>query len=503
MQPRGVARACRRSPIPEASKHTQPLSQPLSQPCPDEEATKASIKAPTKVLRFFRHMGDRFASSDTSSKLGHFGLSARRSAGLRALKGSSWDRPCPGAGGGLGLRGLANKCIQNHNNCLALIGSAFTLVLSVPSLACQLPGTIRLTAPTIAVTINLKTTTETPGPSQPPAANALPWLGSDRERFVRACLCQPVDRAPVWLMRQAGRVLPEYRALKEKYSFGELVLTPELAAEVTLQPIRRFGFDAAILFSDILVVPEAMGQGYRFREKGGIEMDFGIASPADVARLDEEDALSRLQYVAEALRLIKRELAGKTALIGFAGSPWTLANFMMEGGSVKEYAKARNLFYTNRGLFDQLCEKLTKVVSEFLRMQIDAGVDAIQIFDSLGGLLGSNAFEEASGCWMRRIVASLGGRVPVIVFTKGAHGSLDQLARNRRPGVGYGLDRAPGQRPASAAREHWDSGQPGPAAPGDHAGGDSRGDASHPGRDEGARRAYFQPGTWRASVGET
>src|SRR4051812_8672479 len=185
---------------------------------------------------------------------------------------------------------------------------------------------------------------------------------TSRERFVAACNCRPVDRPPIWMMRQAGRCLPEYRKLKEKYSFLELVQTPDLAAEVTLQPIRRFGFDAAILFSDILVVPEAMGQGYHFREKGGIQMDFGIESAADVTGLKDSDALSRLQYVSEAIRLIKKELGDKTALIGFAGSPWTLANFMMEAGSAKEYAKARHLFYTNRELFDQLCEKLTRVV---------------------------------------------------------------------------------------------------------------------------------------------
>jgi uroporphyrinogen decarboxylase len=228
-------------------------------------------------------------------------------------------------------------------------------------------------------------------------------------------------------MRQAGRVLPEYRALKEKHTFSELVQVPELASEVTLQPIRRFGFDAAILFSDILVVPEAMGQGYHFKEKGGVEMGFAIRDAADVARLDESGVAERLAYESVAIRLIKKELHGKTALIGFAGSPWTLANFMMEGGSSKEYAKARRLFYTERGVFDSLCEKLTRAVIEFLQLQIQAGVDAIQIFDSLGGLLGPHAFEAASGRWMRQIIQALAGQVPVIVFAKGAHGSLGDL----------------------------------------------------------------------------
>src|SRR5579859_2255181 len=144
---------------------------------------------------------------------------------------------------------------------------------------------------------------------------------TNRQRFLDACACRPVDRPPVWLMRQAGRELPEYRLLKEKYSFLELVQTPELAAEVTLQPIRRFDFDAAILFSDILVVPEAMGQGYHFRETGGIEMDFKISSAAEIERLNSSTVCERLQYVSQALRLIKRSLGHETALLGFAGSP--------------------------------------------------------------------------------------------------------------------------------------------------------------------------------------
>jgi uroporphyrinogen decarboxylase len=250
---------------------------------------------------------------------------------------------------------------------------------------------------------------------------------SARDRFVCACHCEAVDHPPIWLMRQAGRVLPEYRALKEKYDFAQLVETPELAAEVTLQPVQRFGFDAAILFSDILVVPQAMGQAFRFRERGGVEMGFMVESMTDVKRLEVSGIAQNLQYAVQAIQLTKKELAGKTALIGFAGSPWTLANFMMEGGSAKEYAKARQLFYTDRALFDHLCEKLTLAVVEFLQMQIDAGVDAIQIFDSLGGLLSADAFEGASGVWIRRVIDGLRGQVPVIVFAKGAHGSLRSL----------------------------------------------------------------------------
>lgn len=241
----------------------------------------------------------------------------------------------------------------------------------------------------------------------------------NRQRFLRAVRCQPVDHPPVWLMRQAGRVLPEYRALKAKYSFLQLVQTPELAAEVTLQPIRRFGFDAAIVFSDILVVPEAIGQPYHFRDSGGVEMAFAVRSAADIARLSTEELTERLQYVARAIRLVKAALNGKTALLGFAGSPWTLANFMLDGGSSKQHTRALALFREDRSLFDLLCEKLTVAVTHFLRMQIGAGVDAIQIFDSHGGLLPPDEFEAASGRWIKQIIRNLDGQAPAAVFSKG------------------------------------------------------------------------------------
>ena len=250
-----------------------------------------------------------------------------------------------------------------------------------------------------------------------------------RERFRAACACEALDRPPVWLMRQAGRCLPEYRALKEKRTFLELVQTPELAAEVTLQPIRRFGFDAAILFSDILIVAEAMGQPYHFRDQGGIGMDFAVRTAGDVARLETGAVTERLQYVAQALPLIRRELGGGTALLGFAGSPWTLANFMAEGGSARKFARAEALFREEPKVFMALMEKLTTAVTELLQMQIDAGVDAIQIFDSLGGLAPEGLYEELSARWMGRIIRSLGGQTPVIVFGKGAQGSWDALLR--------------------------------------------------------------------------
>lgn len=248
-----------------------------------------------------------------------------------------------------------------------------------------------------------------------------------RERFLMACRCKGVDRPPVWLMRQAGRALPEYRKLKEKYSFLELVQNPELATEVTLQPVRRFGFDAAILFSDILVVPEAMGQPYRFRDTGGIKMDFAVRTKADVDRLSAERVTKQLSYVDKALRMLRKELGKSTALIGFSGSPWTLATFMMEGGSAEKYTRALALFREDPRTFRALARKLTDAVTAYLKMQIAAGVDAIQIFDSHGGHLSADEFQAASGQWMKQIVSSLGGKVPVIVFSLGTHENWNDL----------------------------------------------------------------------------
>jgi len=248
-----------------------------------------------------------------------------------------------------------------------------------------------------------------------------------RQRFLDACRCRPVDRPPVWLMRQAGRALPEYRKLKEKYTFVELVQNPELATEVTLQPIRRFGFDAAILFSDILVIPEAMGQKYRFRETGGIEMDFAIRSKADVERLSVDQVVKRLQYVDKALRLLRKELGKERALIGFSGSPWTLATFMMEGGSAQKYTRALALFREDPKTFRALAKKLTEAITAYLQMQIAAGVDAVQIFDSHGGHLAQSEFQAASGKWIKEIISELGGKVPVIAFSLGTHHNWDGL----------------------------------------------------------------------------
>jgi len=242
---------------------------------------------------------------------------------------------------------------------------------------------------------------------------------TNRQRLLNALALRPNARPPIWLMRQAGRCLPEYRALKEKYSFRQLVTTPELAAEVTLQPVRRFSFDAAILFCDILVVPEAMGVPFQFTDTGGLQMET-LKDSSQVARLNSEGVAGRLQYVAQALGLVKKQLGESAGLLGFAGSPWTIANFMLEGGGAVPYSRALSLFRNERSVFDRLCEKIVRATTDYLNMQINCGVDALQIFDSLGGLLPQADFEAASARWMREIIAGLGGRVPVIVYSKGA-----------------------------------------------------------------------------------
>jgi uroporphyrinogen decarboxylase len=243
---------------------------------------------------------------------------------------------------------------------------------------------------------------------------------TSRERFLAACACTPLDRPPLWVMRQAGRYLPEYRALKAKSSFLEMVRTPALAAEVTLQPLRRFALDAAILFSDILVIPEALGQGYRFREEGGIAMEFRLDTRAQVDALAPAAAVpERLRYVADTLSLLKQELAGQKMLLGFGGSPWTLATYMVEGGSSDEFERIKQLFYTDRATFDALLEKLTAALVAYFQMQIRAGADAIQIFDSWGGIIAGPDYEAASLQWIRRIIAALPKDFPVILYAKG------------------------------------------------------------------------------------
>lgn len=252
---------------------------------------------------------------------------------------------------------------------------------------------------------------------------------TSRERFLSACACQPLNRPPVWIMRQAGRYLPEYRALKEKHSFVEMVKTPELAVEVTLQPLRRFPLDAAILFSDILVVPEALGQPYHFREEGGIGMDFPLKGAADIDKLAPPSAIrEKLAYIPETLRRLRRELDGSHALLGFSGSPWTLACYMIEGGGAEGFPRALAFFRNEPALFEKLMMLLTEAVTEHLKAQFQAGADAVQIFDSWAGILDAEEYENASMRWIRQITANLGPDVNVILFAREARVSPDKLA---------------------------------------------------------------------------
>lgn len=253
---------------------------------------------------------------------------------------------------------------------------------------------------------------------------------TSRDRFLAACACEKLDRPPLWVMRQAGRYLPEYRELKAKSSFLEMVKTPAVAAEVTLQPLRRFpGLDAAILFSDILVIPEALGQGYTFRDTGGIAMAYRLETRAQIDALAPAEAVpERLHYVTDTLALLKKELAGHKALLGFGGSPWTLATYMIEGGSSDDFERIKQLFYTNRATFDALLEKLTVALIVYFQAQIRAGADAIQIFDSWGGIIAGPDYEAASLQWIRRIVAALPRDFPVILYAKGTAAQLTDQA---------------------------------------------------------------------------
>ena len=261
----------------------------------------------------------------------------------------------------------------------------------------------------------------------------LPELKNDR--LLKALLRQPVDRTPVWMMRQAGRYLPEYRATRTKAGdFMGLCSNPELACEVTLQPLDRYpAIDAAILFSDILTIPDAMGLGLYFETGEGPRFKKVISSEADIAALPVVDTLKDLSYVTDAVSLIRRELQGRVPLIGFSGSPWTLATYMVEGGSSKDYAKTKQLLYAQPEVFHQLLDKLVLSIIDYLNAQIRAGAQVVQIFDSWGGVLSYRAYHEFSLEPMRRIIDGLikeyGGRtVPVILFTKGGGQWLESMA---------------------------------------------------------------------------
>ena len=254
------------------------------------------------------------------------------------------------------------------------------------------------------------------------------------DRLLRALLRQPVDRTPVWLMRQAGRYLPEYRAVRAKAgSFMALCTSPELACEVTLQPLARFPLDAAILFSDILVIPHAMGRGLGFMEGEGPRIARPVRNEADVQALPVPDPDDKLRFVLDAIALVRRELAGRVPLIGFAGSPWTVATYMVEGGSSRDFQRIKGLLQAEPRTLHALLEKLARATTSYLNAQIAAGVQAVMLFDTWGGALATPDYLEFSLAYMQQILAGLarepeGRRVPVILFTKGGGIWLTRMA---------------------------------------------------------------------------
>lgn len=262
------------------------------------------------------------------------------------------------------------------------------------------------------------------------------------DRLLKALLGEPVDVTPVWMMRQAGRYLPEYRATrKQAGDFLALCKSPELACEVTMQPLRRYAFDAAILFSDILTIPDALGQGLYFSEGEGPKFRKVIRSAADVEQLPEVNISDELSYVTDAVSVIRRELNGAVPLIGFSGSPWTLATYMIEGGGSKDFRNAKQFMYDNPEAMHLLLEKLADSVTDYLNAQIRAGAQAVQIFDTWGGILSGNAYREFSLQYMTKIVAGLqkeseGRRVPVILFTKNGGQWLESIADSACDAIG-------------------------------------------------------------------
>jgi len=260
--------------------------------------------------------------------------------------------------------------------------------------------------------------------------------------FLRALERQPVERTPVWLMRQAGRYLPEYRQTRARAgSFMNLCRTPELACEVTLQPLERFKLDAAILFSDILTIPDALGLGLEFHEGEGPHFTRTLDTAADIAALGHIDPQIELRYVMDAVRLIRHELRGRVPLIGFAGSPWTLATYMVEGGSSSSFTKIKSLMYTDPAAMHQLLELLAQSVADYLRAQQAEGAQALMIFDTWGGILTPRDYQDFSLQYMAKIVAALRtdtktATTPVILFSKGAGQCLESIAATGCAGVG-------------------------------------------------------------------
>jgi len=247
------------------------------------------------------------------------------------------------------------------------------------------------------------------------------------QRIEKAIALQPVDRTPIWFMRQAGRYLPEYRELKSRYDFRTMVQQPDLATEVTLQPLKRFPqIDAAIIFSDILVIPEALGMNYHFREGGGIEMEWSFVHDSDLSKLSAAAVEDRLLYVHQAIAQTRKELGVEKALLGFGGSPWTLATYMVEGGSSRDFTKIKTMGFERPDLLEQLLGVITEALIRYFRKMQLSGVQAIQIFDSWGSACPGIYYENWSLKWIRNIMEAVGSAVPFILFSKGMGAHRDQ-----------------------------------------------------------------------------
>ena len=262
------------------------------------------------------------------------------------------------------------------------------------------------------------------------------------DRLLKALCRETVDVTPVWIMRQAGRYLPEYRQTKQQAGdFLTLCKTPQLACEVTMQPLRRYDLDAAILFSDILTIPDAMGLGLHFVAGEGPQFHQPIRTEQDIARLTIPNPTQELGYVMEAVRTIRHELNGQVPLIGFAGSPWTLAPYMIEGGSSKEFRHIKAMLFDKPALLHQLLSVLADSVVQYLNAQIEAGAQAVQIFDSWGGVLSPDNYQHFSLHYMQRIISQLhhyydGRKVPVILFTKGGGQWLEWMVDSGADALG-------------------------------------------------------------------
>ena len=263
--------------------------------------------------------------------------------------------------------------------------------------------------------------------------------------LLRTLKNESVERPPVWLMRQAGRILPQYRAVRNSLSgFKELVKTPDLVAEVTIQPVDELGVDAAIIFSDILVIPECMGLDYEMIEKKGPSFPKTIHTQADVISLVEgEEAAQRLDYVYQGIKATKEGLNNRVPLIGFSGSPFTLFCYMKEGSGSKTFSKAKRMLYADPNLSHMLLSKITNTIIAYLHKKIDSGVDAIQLFDSWAGVLSNDTYRLFAIPYIKQIVEAINGRVPVIIFSKGAWFSLQEIAELKPHGIGIDWNISP------------------------------------------------------------